>query len=83
METIIIGQGYNIEEDSSVGKELIKLFESKIYDNFTCLVAFASYGGVSALTRFINEGKVRGMKIKVILGVDMECRCSYIPYQLK
>ena len=72
METIIIGQGYNIEEDSSVGKELIKLFESKIYDNFTCLVAFASYGGVSALTRFINEGKVRGMKIKVILGVDQK-----------
>ncbi len=72
METIIIGQGYNIEEDSSVGKELIKLFESKIYDNFTCLVAFASYGGVSALTRFINEGKARGMKIKVILGVDQK-----------
>ena len=72
METIIIGQGYNIEEDSSVGKELIKLFESKIYDNFTCLVAFASYGGVSALTKFINEGKVRGMKIKVILGVDQK-----------
>lgn len=72
METIIIGQGYNIEEDSSVGKELIKLFESKIYDNFICLVAFASYGGVSALTRFINEGKVRGMKIKVILGVDQK-----------
>jgi len=45
METIIIGQGYNIEEDSSVGKELVKQFESRIYDNFTCLVAFASYGG--------------------------------------
>lgn len=72
METIIIGQGYNIGEDSSVGKELIKLFESKIYDSFTCLVAFASYGGVSALTKFINEGKARGMKIKVILGVDQK-----------
>ena len=23
METIIIGQGYNIEEDSSVGKEFV------------------------------------------------------------
>lgn len=29
METIIIGQGYNIEEDSSVGKELVKQFESR------------------------------------------------------
>lgn len=72
METIIIGQGYNIEEDSSVGKELVKQFESQIYDNFTCLVAFASYGGVSALTKYIEEGKAKGMKIKVILGVDQK-----------
>lgn len=72
METIIIGQGYNIEEDSSVGKELIKQFESKIYDSFTCLVAFASYGGVTALTKFIKEGKANGMKIKVVLGVDQK-----------
>ena len=72
METIIIGQGYNIEEDSSVGKELIKQFESKIYDSFTCLVAFASYGGVTALTKFIKEGKANGMNIKVVLGVDQK-----------
>ena len=46
MKSKIIGQGYNIiEEDSSVGKKLIKQFESKIYDSFTCLVAFANYGG--------------------------------------
>ena len=72
METIIIGQGYNIEEDSSVGKELVKQFESNVYDSFTCLVAFASYGGVSALTRYIEEGKAKGMKIKVVLGVDQK-----------
>ena len=72
METIIIGQGYNLEEDSSVGKELIKQFESKIYDSFTCLVAFASYGGVSALTKYIEDGKSKGMKIKVVLGIDQK-----------
>ena len=72
METIIIGQGYNIEEDSSVGKELVKQFESNVYDCFTCLVAFASYGGVSALTKYIEEGKAKGMKIKVVLGVDQK-----------
>ena len=72
METIIIGQGYNIEENSSVGKELIKQFESKVYDSFTCLVAFASSGGVSTLTKYIEEGKARGMKIKVVLGVDQK-----------
>lgn len=72
METIIIGQGYNIEEDSSVGKELVKQFESNVYDSFTCLVAFASYGGVSALTKYIEEGKAKGMKIKVVIGVDQK-----------
>lgn len=72
METIIIGQGYNIEEDSSVGKELVKQFESNVYDSFTCLVAFASYGGVSALTKYIEEGKSKGMKIKVVLGIDQK-----------
>ena len=72
METIIIGQGYNIAEDSSVGKELVKQFESNVYDSFTCLVAFASYGGVSALTKYIEEGKAKGMKIKVVLGVDQK-----------
>ncbi len=72
METVIIGQGYNLEEDTSVGKELIKQFESNVFDNFTCLVAFASYGGVSAMTRYIEEGKDRGMRIKVILGIDQK-----------
>lgn len=72
METIIIGQGYNLEENSSVGKELIKQFESKIYDNFTCLVAFASYGGVSALTQYIEDGKAKGMKIRIVLGIDQK-----------
>lgn len=72
METVIIGQGYNIEENSSVGKELIKQFESNVYDSFTCLVAFAGYGGVSALTPYILKGKERGMKIRVILGIDQK-----------
>ncbi len=57
METIIIGRGYNIEEDSSVGKELIKQFESKIYDKFTCLVTFASKDGYknAACVGAVNE----------------------------
>ena len=72
MDTIIIGQGYNIGEDSSVAKELIKQFESNRYDSFTCLVAFASYGGVSAMTKYIADGKAKGMNIKIILGIDQK-----------
>ena len=64
MDTVIIGQGYNLEKDTSVAKELIEQFESKRYDSFTCLVAFASYGGISALTPYIKQEKDRGVKIR-------------------
>ena len=53
METIIIGQGYNIKENTSVGKELVEQFNTKRYKSFTCLVALASYGGISAMTTYI------------------------------
>lgn len=72
MDTVIIGQGYNIQEDTSVGKELIEQFNSERYDTFTCLVAFASYGGISALTPYVMKEKERGVKIKVVLGVDQK-----------
>lgn len=72
MDTIIIGQGYNIHEDTSVGKELIEQFNSHRYNSFTCLVAFASYGGISALTPYIESAKNEGVAIKVILGVDQK-----------
>jgi len=72
MDTIIIGQGYNLKENTSVGKELIDLFRSQRYNSFTCLVAFASLGGVSALSKEIQESKKRGCQFKVILGVDQK-----------
>ncbi len=72
MDTIIIGQGYNLQEISSVGEELIKQFQSHRYDSFTCLVAFASFGGASALSREIHEAKSKGVNIKVILGIDQK-----------
>lgn len=72
MDTKIIGQGYNLDADTSVAKELIEQFNSKRYDTFTCLVAFASYGGISALTPYILAEKERGVKVKVILGIDQK-----------
>lgn len=72
METVIIGQGFNLGENTSVGRELIEQFNSERYDSFTCLVAFASYGGISALTPYIEKEKKRGVAIKVILGVDQK-----------
>lgn len=72
MDTKIIGQGYNLDADTSVAKELIEQFDSERYDAFTCLVAFASYGGISALTPYIMKEKARGVKVKVILGIDQK-----------
>lgn len=72
MNTAIIGQGYNIIEDTSVGKELISRFKSNDYNSFTCLVAFASYGGISALSPYILKAKAKGDCIKIILGVDQK-----------
>lgn len=72
MDTKIIGQGYNLDADTSVAKELITQFKSKRYDSFTCLVAFASFGGISALTPYIIEERERGVNIKIILGIDQK-----------
>ncbi len=72
MDTKIIGQGYNLAADTSVAKELIEQFNSKRYDAFTCLVAFASYGGISALTPYILSEKERGVKIRIVLGIDQK-----------
>lgn len=72
METIIIGQGYNLAENTSVAEELINLFQSQRYKSFTCLVAFASYPGVSALREEILASKASGVKIKIILGIDQK-----------
>ncbi len=72
MDTKIIGQGYNLKADTSLAKELIEQFNSERYDSFTCLVAFASYGGISALTPYIKKEKSRGVKVKVILGIDQK-----------
>ncbi len=72
MDTKIIGQGYNLDADTSVAKELIEQFNSKRYDSFTCLVAFASQGGISALTPYILAEKKRGVKVKIILGIDQK-----------
>ncbi len=96
MDTKIIGQGYNIEADTSVGKELIEQFNSKRYDAFTCLVAFASYGGISALTPYIEEekktrsvnqgyiGSRSKRNIKGSLGgsIVMGCRLKNIPHAI-
>ena len=72
MNIKFIGQGYNIEANTSVAAELITAFSNPDYSSFKCLVAFASYSGVSALTRHIELSKKHITEHKVIVGIDHE-----------
>ena len=72
METKIIGQGYNLDANTSVAEELIRQFNSDRFNSFTCLVAFASQGGISALTKYILVAKSKGMNIRIVLGIDQK-----------
>jgi HKD family nuclease len=71
MEIRFIGQGYNIDLNTSMARELITAINNGEYNSFICLVAFASYGGVSGLTSHIQGSSID--KIKIIVGIDQEC----------
>lgn len=70
MKIEFIGQGFNLEINTSLAEELIRAFESDKFSSFKCLVAFASYGGVSALTPYILSSKGYFESCKVIVGID-------------
>jgi HKD family nuclease len=65
-----IGQGYNMNEENSVASELIKAFNNPNFDRFSCLVAFASRSGISALTPHVNTSKNHIDTFRVIVGID-------------
>lgn len=69
MEIRFIGQGYN-RTNSCVASELISSLENTNYTSFKCLVAFASYGGVSALTNHILSSKSHITEFNTIIGID-------------
>lgn len=70
MDIKLLGQGYNGDINTSVVGELIELLGDCSFTKFTCLVAFASYSGVSGLTDKIHEAQERGLEVNVIVGVD-------------
>lgn len=70
MEIEFIGQGYNMEANTCVATELIIALHNQNYNSFRCLVAFASYGGVSGLTEHIVNSKEFINDFKIIVGID-------------
>ncbi|WP_064967648.1 phospholipase D family protein [Tenacibaculum ovolyticum] len=72
MDIRFIGQGYNLEANTSVASEIITALRNTDYTSFQCLVAFASFNGVSALTEHIEASKEYITEHKIIVGIDHE-----------
>lgn len=72
MEIKLLPQGYNLESHSSVAEVLINAFNDTRYTSFRCLVAFASYGGITAFTPHIQHNKNRFTELKFIIGIDQQ-----------
>lgn len=72
MELKFIGQGYNLEKNTSVAQNLLYCFEDDSFHTFKCLVAFASYSGISGLTKVINESKIRNENSRIVVGIDQK-----------
>ena len=72
MEMTLLGQGYNLERNTSLASELIAAINDARYTSFQCIVAFASFGSISALTPHIHRNIERYNNIKFVVGIDQQ-----------
>jgi len=70
MNISVIGQGYKLSSDSSVGNLLIKFFSQKDYQKFTGITAFTSQSAVTGLSKYISDAKKHFQSITIITGID-------------
>lgn len=70
MELRFIGQGYNLEANTSVVQVLIDSLANNNFHTFKCMVAFASPSGVSGLTEHINNSREHIETTRVVIGID-------------
>ncbi|WP_316738527.1 phospholipase D family protein [Pedobacter aquatilis] len=71
MELKFIGQGLNPLINDSTGLILIESLEDTNFDTFNAFVAFLSSGGIKNLLDQLNAFTLRGGKIKLFVGVDL------------
>ena len=69
MQVSFLGQGLD-QNDSSVGSELLKSFADKDFDEFRCLVGFASAKGIELLSDALSSFRVNFSKFQIIVGID-------------
>lgn len=72
MNITILGQGFEAESKSSVGRQLIRLFADKRYHSFTGISAFASKPGINGIAKHITAAKNHLTKITIVTGVDQK-----------
>lgn len=65
---MIINQPY----DNQLGVDLIAQLESKKYNSFTVMVAYAKLSGVYRLLPYLKAFKARNGKLRCIVGIDQQ-----------
>lgn len=71
MEVKFLGHGLNTSEDS-VGKLLLESFADSEFNEFTCLVAFASFSGIEGLAEHIQASKTHIKTFRAFVGIDQK-----------
>ena len=71
MKTTFLGQGFSEESPRAVGNYLIDFLQSKDFDSFTCISAFASDSGVYGLSKYIQTAKSSFKELNLIVGIDL------------
>lgn len=71
MEIEFLGQGLSPDSEQSIGNVSIDSLKNKEFDKFTCIVAFASLGGVGVLGDYLSKAKTYLKEIKLYVGIDL------------
>lgn len=71
MHISILGQGFDTENDNSVGNKLLELLEQGGFHTFTAISAFASETGVDILSERLTEAS-KFATVNIIVGVNQK-----------
>lgn len=72
MNITLLGQGFEVASEHSVGKHLIKFFADKDFHVFTGISAFASQAGINGLSKHIAAARKHLNIITIVTGVDQK-----------
>lgn len=70
MKILFLGQGYNKATHRSVGEYLIHSLETRQFNTFTGISAFASAAAVELLSEYLLNNEFK--QINIIVGIDQE-----------